>query len=274
MVWSCISPRETQISLEIVADSNLMEDILTPIEGNRLEIRYRQMNNISYQPSKPVQLYLTVKDVRGVSISGGGYFEAETITNEGFDLALSGGSDAQISELSTGDMDVNISGGGKLKAGSIEGDQIVMGFSGGSDAQIETLKAHNINIGNSGGGTFEVDDCEADQLDLNLSGSSGAQIKTFTGEILNLKASGGGVIRIAGKVTEQEVSLSGGSSFKAGDLQSEHTAFSASGGGDSVVWTTNSLSVNLNGRQQLRLLWSTPNCGSAHLGRRGFGLFG
>jgi hypothetical protein len=238
-------------SLKIEADDNLMDDIATSVVGNRLEIKYREMNNVSYQPSKAVKLYLTVKDLRGVSISGGGYFETETISSESFDLALSGGSDAQIGVLTTGNVDVNISGGGKLEANTIDGDQIVMGFSGGSDAQTETLKATSVNVGNSGGGAFEVDVCEVDRLDISLSGSSNAQIMDLTAQKLNLEASGGGVIRMAGVVAEQDISLSGGSSLRAGDLQSEATAFSASGGGDSTVWATETLSAHLMGGSSL-----------------------
>ena len=238
-------------SLEIEADDNLMDEIITTVVGNRLEIKYRQMDNISYQPSKSVQLYLTVKDLRGVSVSGGGYFETEAVNSSGFDLALSGGSDAQIGALTTGDIDINISGGGKLQAGSIEGAQIVMGFSGGSDAEIKSLIATNVNIGNSGSGTFEVDTCKVNDLDLNLSGGSDAEILTLTAETLKVEASGGGIIKVAGAVAEQDVSLSGGSSYKAGDLRSGRTDFSASGGGDSRLWATETLSVRLMGGSSL-----------------------
>jgi len=238
-------------SLEIEADDNLMDELSAAVIGNRLEIKYRQTNNVSFQPSKPVKLYLTVKDLQGVSLSGGGYLEAENLNSESFDLALSGGSDADIRELTTGDIDVNISGGGKLMAGLIEGDQLVMGFSGGSSAQIETLIASSVNVGNSGGGVFEADICEVDQLHLNLSGSSDANISTLTANRLKLEASGGGIVRIAGTVVGQDISLSGGSSLKAGDLRSERTDFSASGGGNSTVWATEILSVHLMGGSSL-----------------------
>jgi hypothetical protein len=239
-------------SLEIEADDNLIDEIVTSVQGNRLEIKYRQTNNVSYQPSKPVKLQLTIKNLRGVSLSGGGYLETDSLNGESFNLSLSGGSDANIGALTTSDIDVNISGGGKLMASFFEGDQIVMGFSGGSDAQIETLAATSVKISNSGGGTFDADTCEVDQLHLNLSGSSDAHISTLTANELSLEASGGGIVRITGTVVEQDVSLSGGSSLKAGDLRSERTDFSASGGGDSAVWTTETLSVHLMGGSSLR----------------------
>lgn len=198
-------------SLEIKADDNFMEEITTQVANGTLVIRYQQQTNVSYRPSQPVILTLTMPEVRGVNISGGGYFETESVESEGFDLNLSGGSDARIDRLVTGNMQVNISGGGKLTAGVIEGEQVGMGFSG----------------------------------------SSGGEILSLTAATLELEASGGGLIRISGTVTEQDINLSGGSSYRAGDFESEVTIFSASGGGDSTVWVIASLTVQLSGGSNL-----------------------
>ena len=86
-------------SLEIEADDNFMDEIITIVQGDRLEIKYSQMNNVSYQPTKPVLLYLSMEDIHGVAISGGGYFEVDSIDSQSLDLSLSGGSDAWIAEL-------------------------------------------------------------------------------------------------------------------------------------------------------------------------------
>ena len=240
--------RET---LEIKADDNFMDEIITSVVGNRLEIKYQQTNNVSYRPSNPVQLYLTMEDVRGVALSGGGYLEFDRVNSESFDLSLSGGSDAWIGELTTGNIDLSVSGGGKLNAGSIAGDQVVMRFSGGSAAQLETLTAASVDVGNSGGGTFAADACEVDQLDLDFSGSSDAEILALKAETLRLNVSGGGIIEISGEVAEQDVSLAGGSRYQAADLKSERTTFSASGGDDSSVWVMDTLSVGLSGGSSL-----------------------
>jgi hypothetical protein len=198
-------------SLEIEADENLMDEIVTTVIDGRLDVKYKRTNNVNYHPTQPVHVYVTAVEVQGISLSGGGYFETDSISSEVFDLDLSGGSDARIAELVSGDIDVNISGGGEIKADVMEGDQVSMGLSGGSDADIITL----------------------------------------TAEKLSLDASGGGTIKISGSVSEQDISLSGGSQFKAGDLASEHTTFSASGGSDSTVWVTETLSVQLTGDSDL-----------------------
>jgi hypothetical protein len=238
-------------SLEIEADDNFMEEIITTVVGNRLEIKYQRTKNINYRPSQPVKLYLTMADVRGVSLSGGGYFEVETLESDGFDLDMSGGSDAWIATLTTGDINVDISGGGNLEAGFVEGDQVNMDFSGGSDAQIEKLSAASLDVETSGGGQFEADSCQVDHLNMSFSGSSDGEISSLTAETLELRVSGGGFLRISGAVTEQDINLSGGSSFKAGDLESKDATFSAGGGGDSTVWVTDNLSVDLSGGSSL-----------------------
>ena len=101
------------------------------------------------------------------------------------------------------------------------------------------------------GGQFEVDSCEVDHLNLNFSGSSDGEILSLIAETLKLRASGGGTTKISGVGTEQDITLSGGSSYKAGDLECEHTTFYASGGGDSTVWTNETLSVRLSGGSNL-----------------------
>jgi len=199
-------------ALQIEADDNFMAEIVTSVVENRLEIEYRYMGNISYEPSQPVKIYLTATTLRAVSISGGGYFEAGPIESDGFKLALSGGSEAWISALaSNGDVEANVSGGGQLKVDSLAGDQVSLNFSGGSDGEISALSA----------------------------------------ETLLLDSSGGGMTRIAGKVTRQTITLSGGSGYQAGDLESQHTDLSSSGGGDATVWVNERLAVDLSGDSDL-----------------------
>lgn len=234
-------------SLEIEADDNFMEEIITTVVGNRLEVKYERMNNVNYNPSQPVKIYLTMVDVLGVSLSGGGYLEADTLESEGFDLSLSGGSDAWIADLVTGNMDVSVSGGGELNAQSIQGDQTRMDFSGGSDAQIENLTTTSTDISNSGGGNIDIDSCETEKLKLTLSGGSDGVINSLDAETLEISSSGGGTVEVAGSVTGQTISMSGGSRYLAEDLKSDTTSFSGSGGGRSTAWVLETLLVNLSG---------------------------
>jgi hypothetical protein len=198
-------------SLEIEADDNLIDEIITRVVDGTLDVKYQRDNNVSYRPTQAVRIYLSAVEMQAVSISGGGYLECSAINSQLFDLDMSGGSDAMIAGLTSDDIKINISGGGEMIAGPMNGDHAMMNFSGGSDAEILALAV----------------------------------------EELSVDASGGGTIKVSGSVTEQDISLSGGSTFKAGDLKSLHTSFSASGGGDSTIWATETLSVQLMGDSDL-----------------------
>ena len=198
-------------SLEIKADDNLLDEIRTDVVNGTLEIRYRTSSNVNYWPTEPVRLYLSAVVVRQVSISGGGEFEVDTLKTDRFDLDLSGGSDANIGNLSADQITINVSGGGDITA-----DQLV-----------------------------------ADRLDVDLSGGSDAEIRDLTADIFTLNNSGGGTASVGGSVNDQKIDLSGGSNFQGDDLESQSTTISCSGGGNSKIWVTETLEVDLSGGSDL-----------------------
>jgi hypothetical protein len=196
-----------QESLLVTADDNLMDEIETRVIGNRLVVEYRLKNNVSYRPSEPIHLELTVVDIDAVSISGGGWIESPAIEADSFDLDLSGGGDGYIAELTADRVDIHISGGG--------------------DVEADTVNVKNLNV--------------------NLSGGSDATIDDLVAETLNLEVSGSGRADISGSVADQDINLSGGSDYEAGDLESKYATINSSGGGDSIVWVVEKLDVDISG---------------------------
>lgn len=203
--------QEGSESLQIEADDNFMEEIITRVENGLLRIYYRDTSNVSYRPSQQVRVYLSVANLREVSISGGGDLDAESLTGEGFKLELSGGSEAILASLKVEDVEVDISGGGDIQAALIRAEHIKIDLSGGSDADLRDLTAD----------TFRLD------------------------------CSGGGSAEISGVVSALEVELSGGSRLDGGDLAGDTVIFSSSGGGNSTIWAETSLAVRLSGGSSL-----------------------
>jgi len=198
-------------SLRIEADDNFMDEIVTTVSNGTLTINYRITTNVSYRPSQQVKLYLAAKEIRGVSISGGGELNAESLVGDRFELDLSGGSDAIVGTLTADDVRIHVSGGGNIETESIHADRLEVDLSGSSDAIFEDLQV----------GTFVLD------------------------------GSGGGDVRGAGFVETQNIELSGGSSFDGEDLESRETVVSCSGGGNAILWVEETLSANLSGGSSL-----------------------
>jgi hypothetical protein len=195
-------------SLEIEADDNLLPEILSEVSGGKLVVRYKDLTGeMNYRPTQPVVVSVTAIEIRGLELSGGGNLECAQIVTDGLNIDLSGGSWAEIGTLETDRLDIGISGGGEFNAQSAQTGSLKIDMSGGSRASIETLDGSDVTVGSSGGGT----------------------------------------ITLAGSATEQNIDLSGASSYRAGDLQSESAIVRMSGGGNATVWVSELLDVNLSG---------------------------
>ena len=64
---------------------------------------------------------------------------------------------------------------------------------------------------------------------------------------LKLDGSGATKIELGGKVTRQDIDLSGAGSYEAGQLASDEASVSVSGAGKAVVNARNALSVDISG---------------------------
>ncbi len=179
-------------SLEIEAEDNILEEIETRVVGDELRIGFRdQYPETAYRPTRPIRIYLTTPEIRGVEISGGGELDAFEIETDRFDLHLSGGSDAEIDSLIAERFDLHISGGG---------DAVV---SGQVDEQ---------NLDLSGGSSYAGDDLESNATDVNVSG--GGDVEVWTTETLDVNASGGSQVAYYGSPTVDS-NTSGGSNVRS-----------------------------------------------------------
>ncbi len=195
-------------SLEIEADDNLLPEIVSTVSGGRLTIRFKDdQGRTQYWPSQPIRCTVTAIAVRRLEVSGGG----------------------------------------SLDAGLIETDDLQIDTSGGSQADVGSVVADTMRVEVSGGGEFYAQDLQVNRLELDLSGGSTGSIDSLEGETLKLDNSGGGEVMVAGRVTEQDVSISGGGKHLAGDLKSETVVISMSGGGQAGLWVEESLDANLSG---------------------------
>jgi hypothetical protein len=197
-----------EIYLEIEAEDNIMDEIITMVTGRTLQIKYRyNYPDTIYRPTRPIRIYLTTEKIRDIDISGGGLLEVGQIETDRLRVDLSGGSDAAIDSLTGEHFEVDISGGGEIEAGDIQTERLILELSGGSDATVGML--------------------DAAKFDLDMSG--------------------GGDVHIAGIVAEQWIEASGGGSYYAPDLESEIASLNLSGGVSAAVWVNESLEVDASG---------------------------
>ena len=232
-------------SLRIEAEDNLIEDIVNDRSGSTMAVEFRGQGTTNYRPTEPVKVYVTMPNIEGVAVSGGGLLEAEQIDAEKLAITLSGGSQGRIDSAIATELAVTVSGGGHFESDNLEAGEALFELSGGSNTGIEALLADEVHFSVSGGGRVDGQRILAKMLKLDLSGGSQAHLAQFAGDNLEAVISGGGRAEIAGDVESQLIDLSGGSQFSGADLLSRLTEIR--GNGDATIWATESLDADLSG---------------------------
>lgn len=141
-------------SIQVEAESNLLPYIETNIEGDDLEVRVKKGYNI--RPTKPVNIYVTMKEVHALSASGsGGFFGKGKLKTDELKLSISGSADADLN-VDADKVKVAVSGAGnvKLAGTSSEADY---GVSGKANISAFDLQTDDVKIGISGSANAQVD---------------------------------------------------------------------------------------------------------------------
>lgn len=156
--------QDEQQTLRIEAEDNLLEILQVNVENGKLSINSEQC----YTNTKPVNIYVSMKDIGDLSISGSGKIIGQTeIKADKLKLGILGSGSLDIS-LDAEELDTHISGSGDTKLkGSSRIHTIVIDGSGNVKAFDLSTEKTDIRIGGSGNG--EVD--ASKELNMNILGS-------------------------------------------------------------------------------------------------------
>ncbi|ARA94498.1 DUF2807 domain-containing protein [Rhodothermaceae bacterium RA] len=152
--------------LRVEAEANLMEHILTEVDGRTLKIRTR--HNTRLTPHEGLRFHLTVDDLRAVTIAGTGDVEAAGLQTEAFTLSVAGAGDARLTDLSARELAVEIAGAGDVElTGKASRQSFSLAGVGDVDARALLGETAEVNIAGSGSATVHV----RDRLEVNILGS-------------------------------------------------------------------------------------------------------
>ena len=161
---------------EVILEGNeeLLERIETEVRGGRLIIKSkRKRDNWRWWSSSGrnrsrLTVYITVKELKGVYISGSGdIISQNTITTNGFTASIAGSGDIEM-DLEAEYVEAKISGSGNIKLQG-KSDRVRLSISGSGKYMAEKLLVgdYYMSISGSGRGSINV---EGD-LDVRISGS-------------------------------------------------------------------------------------------------------
>ena len=182
-------------SVTIQAEDNLMPQLSTNISGGTLVLENSEHNwNKRVNPTRTVQVSLTVKNLSAVNFSSAENGTISGLQSDSLSISVSGAGSVTLTGIKVKSLDMQLSGAGSLKADG-------------------TADQTSIHI--SGLGSFDGANLAAQSANASISGLGNASLWTKNALVANI--SGTGSISYYGSPTVQQ-SVSGlGSVRKLGD---------------------------------------------------------
>ncbi|MCH7762861.1 MAG: DUF2807 domain-containing protein [Candidatus Marinimicrobia bacterium] len=181
-------------ALTVEAEKDLLLDIKTEVRGRTLylEVKDRYWRKAHWWSSKNrIKYYITMKTVRGFSVSGSGTIISEKIETDELKISISGSGEIGIESLQAQDLNIRISGSGDCHlAGEVDSQDISISGSGSYAGEYLRSDETTARISGSGNATVWVEK----GIDVQISGSGKVEYRGNP-EAVSFQSSGSGKVR-------------------------------------------------------------------------------
>lgn len=217
--------------LELEGSKEVLDRVETVVDGSNLKIRSKERwGDWNWGREDRITVYVTIKEVRGLSVSGSGTMETRT-------------------KISAGDLDLKVSGSGNLRA-EIEANNVDSGVSGSGSLTLRG-KCNNLESSIGGSGDIEADISVANTFDMSISGS-GKLVATGKASKVKTSISGSGRVRALDLESDVcDVRISGSGSVEI-NVKSELNATISGSGSVNYKGNPNHVNANSSGSGKVR----------------------
>jgi hypothetical protein len=177
-------------SFEITGDDNILERVQVVGRGGRLVVEPTN-SNLSFRPSEPVIVDVTLTDLSDIAVSGGGRARVGAFAADEVSATLSGGSRGTFEGVEADLWRPTVSGGGKVTVEAGTTDRQEVQLSGGSTYRARRLASETATVQASGGSQATVSVSGS----LEATASGGSRIEYIGRPSVDAETSGGGTIR-------------------------------------------------------------------------------
>ncbi|MBI5839750.1 MAG: DUF2807 domain-containing protein [Chloroflexi bacterium] len=182
-------------SVKVEADDNLLPQLTTEMRNGTLFIENNERDwSKRVNPSRPVRIMITVKDLREVDFSSAGTLLVEDLKTDEFKMVLSGAGEVTFSKINVRKLESILSGAGNIKANGV---------------------ADNVKLIISGFGSFEAPDLASMVADVRITGAGNAVMRVKNE--LTAAVSGAGSVKYYGSPHVTKNISGAGSVNQAGD---------------------------------------------------------
>lgn len=143
-------------SLTVEAEDNVAPNIKTQVSNNQLQISFDKNLIV---PTKPINYYLTVKNLSSIDISGAGKIQSNNLNSDNLTIRINGAGEGNITNLTANTLIIKIDGAGKMNtAGNVNDQTINISGAGEYNAKDLISKTLTISVDGAGKATVRVSD--------------------------------------------------------------------------------------------------------------------
>jgi len=159
-----------QEQLIIEAEDNLQEYLIAEVRNGILDIK-KLPENVTLNATKPIRYYLTVKELKALTIKNSGDAEVTEVNTEIFSIRITGSGSVHVNTLNVRRFDMELTSSGNLTVGDGEADEqyIRLSSSGEYDGENVICQKAYVRLTSSGNATINV--LERLEADLSSSGN-------------------------------------------------------------------------------------------------------
>jgi hypothetical protein len=179
--------------IELSGDNDDFGRLETKVRGGELIINDRDGNNWRSWSGLDIDVYITVKDLDGLSVSGSGDMVSRGKFNcDDLDISVAGSGDLEF-EADARDVDISIAGSGSVVlSGSSKMNRVSIAGSGKLDA--EDMESNSYRISIAGSGRAKVHATE--EITSKITGSGSVYYKGDPSRVNNNSAGSGKIRKI------------------------------------------------------------------------------
>ena len=181
-------------TVEIEADDNLLPQLSTEVLSGRLTIKSLETDwKTTVNPSKPVKITITVKDLNEIVLSTAvGNLEVNDLQTSMLRLVLSGGAQVRLNEIQVDLLDSDLSGAGDIQvSGTAEEVRLILSGLGNFNAAELKSKKATVELSGMGDATVRAEE----ELAATITGAG--SIKYFGTPHVAQNVTGAGSVRPA-----------------------------------------------------------------------------
>lgn len=193
------------VSLHLEGESNLLEEIITEVDGSTLRIRTPR--GVTLRATEPLTITVNLVELEHLVLSSSGSIQADTVRTDGLAMVNSGSGSVSLGVVETGDLTTVVSGSGGLGVDSLSAATVQTTISGsGPFTAAGSAGSHVIVV--SGSGPLQAPGLVTSIVEAVVSGSGSVVVRVVVR--LNVVVSGSGSLSYYGSpVVSQTVTGSG-----------------------------------------------------------------